>query len=347
MGKTALLRRFAATACDRPGDPRPPLAVEVDIADLRDGDDIGDAIGKAVEQGARGWADIAKAVGLDVGRLLRAGDIVAALAKRFVRHRASARPICLLADEVQTAGSNNAEALGRLHRGTMGLPILPVYAGLNDSADALRRCGISRLSRHAQINLQPLPPENAREAVCRMLDFYAVAGDRAVLDNWTETVARDSLGFPQHLNAGLAEAAGVLAENDGTATVEGLRTVRARAGAARAAYYQGRLNPEVRLYERALVALIAFVAGSDRPPSAGVLHDHAHELLQQDKRRGRKTPDAGAFLGALIHDGVLQENETMTGYAVPIPSMQTWILRDYAKRIGLDPPLRDDPAVSG
>ncbi len=336
MGKSALLRYFVETRCNRPDDPTSPLAVTMGFYDLLDAGDIAAAFHDATIETTR-MSGLLDAIGTDLAKRLKAERTLGALKEPFFRDKTRARTICVLVDEIQNVGPKNEAVLAKLHDATFGLPILPVYAGLNDSVDALRHNGLSRLGRNAQVNLSLLNREAVREAVCDLLHRYRARGAADEKQQWVQSIARDSLGFPQHLQVGLQTGAEALVENRGTATPAGLRTALERAAAARAAYYRDRLSPQVRRHRRALVELVGLMAGSGEPMDEDDLLVRGFQLMREHTafaKPGRE--DAARFVGALIHDGVLQENEAGTGYEVPIPSMQTWILGEYAQRMGYD-----------
>ena len=112
---------------------------------------------------------------------------------------------------------------------------------------------------------------------------------------------------------------------------------------ARRNYYLDRLNPTVRQHGRALVGLVGAIAARGAPMGRDELLARAFRLLRETAafdKPGRR--DAVAFVDDLIHDGVLQENAARNGYEVPIPSMRSWILEDFARDRGYDdrPPPR-------
>ena len=196
MGKTALLRRFESE-CNRAADPTSPLAFRMPADDLQDAGQTAVTLAEAtVENGKiRGVLD---ALGEDVARRLKGERTLAALKDAFFTDdRVRARPVCVLIDEVQTVEPAHGEVLRKLHGGDYGLPVLPVLAGLNNTEEALDRCGISRLSDEAQIPLRPLAESEATEAVQSMLETYRVSGSSGELVHWRTEIAADSLGFPQ------------------------------------------------------------------------------------------------------------------------------------------------------
>ena len=78
-------------------------------------------------------------------------------------------PLCLMVDEIQTMQAEQVPVLQSLHLATVGLPVVPVLAGLANARDVLARCGISRLSEDGVHMLGCLDAGEPAEAVRRML----------------------------------------------------------------------------------------------------------------------------------------------------------------------------------
>ena len=331
MGKTSLIERFEAD-CNRADDPASPLAFRMSADDLTDSGALAAALAEAAFEETK-VRNVLEATGADIARRLRAERTFAALKEAFFAGRSKARPVCLLIDEAQTVKPAQKEALRKLHGGHYGLPVLPVFAGLNGTEAALRNCGISRLSNKARMPLSALAVPEAAEAVSAMFRRYQVEGDTA---GWIAAIAADSLGFPQHLHVGMAAAEEILAETGGVATAEGLERARGLAADARIAYYRDRLAPQV---ERNGAVLVELVHALDAKPVVTDLERWAGEFMEEEETR--------AFVSALIHDGVVQKRlGGRTGYEVPIPSMRRWLTEDFARELGAeDEPEPDGPSL--
>lgn len=337
MGKTSLLRRFA-DECERalPKDEDAPLAVSANVHDLGDAGAFADALTAAALRSDRVRAALG-ALGGDIAKRLKAERTLTALKEAFfATGKRQARPVCLLIDEAQNAEPAHREVVSRLHEGAYDLPVLPVFAGLNDTEDALRRCGVSRLSNRARMPLGRLAENEAAEAVDSLFDRCRVSGASDELTRWRSAIASDSLGFPQHLHAGMEAAAGALVESEGRASPAGLALARSLAADERRAYYRSRLSPGIRAHGKALVDLVGEL--TLRPAGVQELKAMAYRRMQEHAAFG--SPDeaeAERFVAALIHDGILQENAERTGYEVPIPSMAAWLQGEYARSLGLRP----------
>ena len=328
MGKSALLEHFAREVCNQPDDPDSPLAIAMPIPRLLSEAAIADAVLDAAQtksHPAHRLLDAMATVGEDVltgFRIFKAERSAARIANAWREHAVARRPIVLLVDEAQNAEpEQNKAILSLLHEGMIDLPILPVFAGLNDTPDALRECGISRLRDDADMPLPRLVQGDARAAVAELMERHGVVGDTAA---WIDAVAADSLGFPQHLHVGLATAAGVLAQNDGRAAPPGLRAARDHARQRREHYYESRLSPDVKnLGAEVLGKFVTALQGWNRMQMTR--NDAADMLLNTADRTRRPfaVAQADQLVKRMIHDGVLQERGCR--FEVPIPSMAAWL----------------------
>lgn len=59
--------------------------------------------------------------------------------------------------------------------------------------------------------------------------------------------------------------------------------------------------------------------------------------MARSRRRPRES-----FVKGLIHNGILQCKTDRTGYEVPIPSMATWLLDEYARGLDTEEKLEAD-----
>ena len=252
------------------------------------------------------------------------------------------RPVCLLVDEVQQAHEGILPVLNKLHQGRHGLPLVPVLAGLGSSQGHLGRIGLTRLSNGATHDIGCLAPEEAYEAVERMLDAYGV--DREENDNeWSEWLAARSDGWPQHLHNGMTALAGELAAVGGRlADVDG-EAVAALEEQRRARTYMARLSPELRRSVRLVGAVMKNLPqeGADESTLACTIGQ-----LAKDEPGWRLPPDMNdeAFLDVLIHQGVLHHDRESDLFRCPIPSFQTFLVERGGAAAGHDPdPPEDDP----
>ena len=257
------------------------------------------------------------------------------------------RPLCLMVDEIQNVDPAARNVLSQLHLGEHKLPIVPVFAGLGSSENALQRCGLSRPSARSVHHVGALAPTEARDAVERMLDAYRVdryGGDR----DWPDWLAGISEGWPQHLHnamralaAGLADAGGRLADVDAdrVAKIE---------GELREESYRMRISPEMES-ARQLLARVLGMLPAEGLRRGQALREIEHAADSADPEwRLPGAMESEEFFDHLVHGGIFQIGPGLR-YTCPIPS-----LRDYIVQLGTEPepapdasPEKDGDALPG
>ena len=334
---SSLLQRFEGD-CNAAEDPASPLAYRMAADDLTDSGAVAEALAKAARKNAK-VGGVLRAFGGDIAERLKTERTFDVLEEAFYANgKRSGRPVCLLIDEAQRIAPACAEAVRKLHDGDYGLPVLAVFAGLNDTEDALKRCDVSWFAGNARLPLGLLAAETCEEAAASFFGRFRVAGDAG---SWIGAIAEDSQGFPQHLHIGLQAAAEALADVGGAARREGLERARRSASAGRIAYYEARISPELGKQGRALVGLLGEVERCD-PLEVEALHALAARHLEATGQAAGAA-ERDAFVRRLVRSGLLQQKFERTAgvvrrlpaYEVPIPSMKTWILEDYARRLGI------------
>ena len=335
MGKTSLLERFAQTRCDG-RDADKPLAVWMDMGDLTSPKALADAVIDA-DRGFRSPARRVADTGVDLAaQLLRRAEAGETLRDAYRSLFDGDRAVVLLVDEAQHVSKRNRGMLRKLHQGLAGLPVLPVFAGLNDACDRIQDQTSTRLATGARIQLDRLAQEDSREAVERMIERYGLPADTKPGERWIDAIVDDALGFPQHLHAGMAAAAGVLAANGGMLDDRSLADARLRAAQERERYYQGRISPDIMARAHAVVYVVRAVE-TRRLVLRGDIEKIALEGMRaHPTSKSPSGKEARDLVGRLIRRGVLQQDGVLDGYRVPIPSMSTWILRDFAQAIGFE-----------
>ena len=236
------------------------------------------------------------------------------------------RPVCLLVDEIQQAEGGILPVLNKLHQGRHRLPLVPVLAGLGSSRDHLHdNIGLTRLTRRSVHDIGCLAPEEAREAVERMLDEYRVVRDGR---DWAGWLAEVSDCWPQHLFNGMSALADGLAAAGGRLADVDVDAVTALEAAYREEDYRDRVSPEMEASAGLVAAVMAALpeGGDGRIALAGTV-----ERLAKDEHGWRlpegKTP--AGFLDLLIHQGALQATPRPGRprmYDCPIPSLRSYLV---------------------
>ena len=175
------------------------------------------------------------------------------------------RPVVLMLDEAQSMMDLEGQSeVSNLHQGIHGLPIIPIFAGLLDSYDALRKHHISRMSNRRRFTLGALEQSEAENSVEKMLDTFRVDGSNRC--DWARRIAGECSGWPQHLHTNLQALAKVLAANNGIlGPTDGdfARSVSEISATYRNEYYEDRLDDDLA----GCVGLLHIVLDSTRPPA--------------------------------------------------------------------------------
>ena len=171
-----------------------PTAVKIRPAHLEDPAEVAGRVAEAVSPGSSGewrterfWEVSAEARAFGSGGGRKGGSVPPATATldalRERLPRKWKRPVCLMVDEIQGVCSEAeqkvrpkaADTLLAFHDEALGLPIVPLYAGLGDSQSMLEEANLTRLTTGNVRGVGALAGEEAEKAVDRMLDGFRVS----------------------------------------------------------------------------------------------------------------------------------------------------------------------------
>lgn len=240
----------------------------------------------------------------------------------------------LLIDEAQhvtrTEGKDINEVVTSLHSGgyaTAGLRILPVFAGLSDTADRLLDVGLSRLATSPH-HLGVLTLEETQFAAAGFLHDpnmgLHVVFDRNDRAKLARTFAVASEGWPRHLHhylTGLAKALVDDCDRSNPNGVASLDAILLFGHEKRCDYYDGRLqSANLGSVEGALMALTE-KSRSSVTVDGDTIVDYMAERLDVDSNSVREK------ISHAVHAGVLERRADLgrSIYAYPIPSFSTFM----------------------
>ena len=234
---------------------------------------------------------------------------------------AEKKGVVLLFDEAQNLRPEHAGGVSFLHTGSGGLPVFPVFFGLSDTPQSLRRAGALRVPHG--LRLRPLPD---RESETLFENFEHAFGE-SVPATLRNRLLRDSQGVPQHLNSALRTFGGEVLRNRGHGTGIDSCRVLTRALELREAYYSDRLAS----VEGGPVSLAVELA--DKAGKNGMDREDVEQAARDGFRdMGLIGPDpfaqSRAFVKSLVRCGVLSP-QTDGAYEVPIPSFLTWLQENH------------------
>jgi len=357
-GKTAFLREVGRDPRSRgqaPWEGRLPAVAEIPLQDLGDEARVATRIAEALLRGAskefRRTVQTAISGG---GRFLFGTGFEASLSvgggRQVVTAPPSAtldtlrnlapecwkRPLVVVADEIQDVGIEALNVLRQLHLGEHGLPIVPVYAGLASAEDALDDIegtgrGLTRIVPERVVMIGRLGPEEAEQAVWRLLDECGVRGREG--SDLPEALAAATEGWPQHLHNGMRILARALAESGGNLALVDRGEVLEAEMQTRDGRHGKRKTRPMR-NSKVFVARLMRAAKNEEMDRPEIL-ERMERLSEAGRRRDERLPDgmdAEEFLtGHLLRKGALQEEEDGK-LRCPIPCLSMHLVEAGGER---------------
>ncbi|MCY4159756.1 MAG: ATP-binding protein [Bacteroidetes bacterium] len=316
-GKTALLEEMALDALERQWN-----VVEINLGDLYNPVQIAQTLGKP-------YVSRKKTATKVDGKLLSkeytkevAGD---SSVSQVLEKMNPKEGVLLVLDEAQRIagflGTSNKiavmETLDNLHNGKVNRPIILLAAGLGPTSNALRSLGISRFKGGCFVELGALSKESERAVIQDWL--VKEGGAKRDPDVWIDAIAQKTHGWPQHISAYGDIAAKQIQNDHGEMSPEGLEIVYKLGTEKREAYYEQRTEEISRKERRSLAKLIKNIAIED-----GLDGEDIEEFLSRDFGPDRATD----LFNRVVEKGILHRQKGV--YTVPIPSMRTWLISNYA-----------------
>lgn len=227
----------------------------------------------------------------------------------------------LCVDEFQNLKNPEHSLCSYLHRGNLGLNIVPVYFGLSDAPDVLRNAGVTRSLSKNLLQVGSLLPE---DAIGILQTFFNVLKIMFTSEADRDTVAADVSTqcdcWPLHLVSWMRAACEVLPANGFLLNAETLQTTNEICTQHRREYYSDRVR-----------GAYALSSPSGSEAFGNLLHDHV--VLDEDEinlalslslEKVKRKFDIERFIAEAIHLGVLERVE-LGQYRVPIPSLADYI----------------------
>lgn len=188
--------------------------------------------------------------------------------------------------------------------------------GLGTSKSAFELFGIPRFEVDCLVELGQL----SREAERGIRNDWLTKDGQAKGDpsDWIDAITKETYGWPQHVMTYVKPALLQLHKDDAVMTASKLRAVLRAGLGRRTKYYSGRTDgfiPEELKYLTQALATTNLEGGVPRSSILEALTRHF------------TTDEAKEIFDNALHKGVLARFGN--GYAVPIPSMQKWLIDNY------------------
>ncbi len=321
VGKTALLTKLAEHADDI------GYAVKdtVSPSDLYVPEDMAATLGVEYTSRKELGAHVdAKIVGVSGKKELTQSSAVV----HIVQKAALGNGLLLVLDEAQHLAElvtpeavkvATMNTLDKIHNGKVGLPVFLLAGGLGTTELAFESLGVSRFEDTHRVRLGAL----GHTSTCAVIHDHLChcCGMKNPPTEWIESLAEQSQGWPHHMMSCIESFKGALAQAGGDPTKVHLKQILVKGEARMSAYYQARAHGISRKQRVLLASLF-----TDLHPGESVDREDVIEVLETEY----PSEVAQDVFTRALRQGVLDERED-GDFAVPIPSMHTWLVRRYAK----------------
>ncbi len=249
--------------------------------------------------------------------------------------RGGVGPLLLKLDEAQRLEDLNrdldirlsvGEVLTAIHNGEVGRPLVLLAGGLGTTEDAFKVLGISRFERRSFVELGRLD-KDAERAIIRdwLTEEGGAKGDPT---EWIDAITQEAHGWPQHILSYVGPAVEHLSTHGGMMTQDGLSIVLDAGRDFRTKYYERRAGGFVEEERHCLARIFENI------PTGG---STTREAIVSSMSREYGEDTTEKLFRRAQHCGILQVVEGGR-YAIPIPSMQDWLVENYAHiKIGSPP----------
>ncbi len=238
------------------------------------------------------------------------------------------KPLLLILDEAQvlsTEGipptnhrSTATSLLTFIHNGNLGKPAILLVAGLGTTIASFGKLGISRFGRNCVVELGALSKESERLVIEDWIKKEGSGqGDSSA---WLDAIAKETHGWPQHIQCYADLASKYLKANGGAMTPDGLNSVLETGHKARKVYYKQRV---VDLFADQIQCLANSIPDqqSEQPaPRIEIMSALANKYGDSE---------AKDLFRRFVEKGILEERGM--GFVVPIPSMHAWLKETYTR----------------
>ncbi|MCY4001531.1 MAG: hypothetical protein OXF84_12105 [Bacteroidetes bacterium] len=241
----------------------------------------------------------------------------------IIKKASSPGGLILVLDEAQHLaklegrGDNEQRAMATLdmiHNGEIGAPVILLAGGLGTTELAFESLGISRIEESCRVRLGSLD----RESTCAVIRDHLV--HRCGLDSppqgWIESLADHSHGWPHHIMCYVESAKECLAASGHQSTPASLQHTLEVGRDRQIAYYNVRAHGITENQRHIIARLFAKL-----PLGATV----GKEQILCDLEKEYSEKEAGEVFRRSLRRGVLDERAN-GAYAIPIPSMQKWLV---------------------
>ncbi|MCY4205532.1 MAG: ATP-binding protein [Bacteroidetes bacterium] len=318
-GKTALLEEMALDALEHRWD-----IVKINLDDLYNPVHMAQTLGKPyVSRKQTAVKTDVKLLGAEYVNEVAGDSSVSRVLEKMTPNRG----VLLILDEAQrvTVFSDTPDkkiqvmaTLDKLHNGELPHPVILLAAGLGMSKASFGDLGISRFKGGCFIELGALGKDSERAVIHDWL--VKEGGAKGDPGPWIDAIAQKTHGWPQHISA-YGDAAAKQIQNDhGEMSSAGLDIVYKLGAERREKYYEQRTEEISRKERCSLARMIQNISIED-----GLDEKDIEEFLSREYG----SAEAKDLFKRAVKRGILHSQKGV--YTIPIPSMRTWLISNYAR----------------
>lgn len=244
----------------------------------------------------------------------------------IIRKAAGSNGLLLVLDEAQHIADLASPAsvkvaatstLNNIHNGKVGHPVVLLAGGLGTTELAFESLGVSRIEEDLRVRLGALDPDSTHAVIEDHLRHRC--GMDSPPDDWVPALAEQTHGWPHHLMCYVEATRKIVQLGGEQPTQAALDRVLTSGRDYQRAYYETRAHGLTRAQRSIIARLFA-----DQPKGVTVAKESILSALAEQYPRD----EVDEVFHRALRQGILDEKAD-GDYAIPIPSMQTWLVDEY------------------
>jgi len=224
-----------------------------------------------------------------------------------------------IADLVSPASVKVAatSTLNMIHNGKVGRPVILLAGGLGTTELAFESLGVSRIEESLKVRIGPLKSAPTRAVIEDNLRHRC--GLDPLPADWVTILAEQTHGWPHHIMCYVEAVREIITEGGEKPTQSVLDLVIESGREYQLAYYESRAHGIERDQRTIIARLFA-----DEPIGSTTARKTILDALEEQY----PSEEALKVFERALRQGILDERPN-GDYAIPIPSMQTWLVDEY------------------
>jgi len=270
--------------------------------------------------------------------------------KAKLGEKADATAYLLCVDEIQliepfASSQKTAELVVSLHESKHELRIIPIYAGLGNTLDVLKKAGLYRNSTKHKFGLEALHEEEVSDLLNNFLARAKTRHSKAERGRWEKWLQAESEGWPQHVRVCLEALARELLQVGNDLGRADMKLAASRTRASRQEFYEETLGSTLRKAGNIhlLASCMQEIARKNREDPHSLEEEHhlialiEGQMQKMEPTKMRVTPesrDPDKFFLLMKEKGCISKTRE-GGWRCPIPSYETSVVNRVRERTSM------------